>query len=344
MKLSSLAEILDARLNGDGDVNVLAVASLQEAGPADVAFLADARYARLVAKTNAAAVIVSEDFDGSAAATLLVVKDIDEAQEILLQAFAPPPDLPEPGIDKTACVAKTAQIPENVRIGPHAVIGEGAVIGAATIIGPGCVLGRDVQIGKGCRLWPNVVINQRCVLGDRVVIHANSTIGTDGFGYHTVDGEHRKRTHIGTVVIEDDVEIGANSCIDRARVGCTRIGRGTKIDNLVMVAHNVKIGPHCLMAAQSGIAGSSELGHHVVLAGAAGVIDHVKIGDGAMIGAKSVVISDVEPGEKVFGTPAQTVRTFFRQFSLIQKLPEMARELKSLGKRIGKDATTKNDS
>ncbi|MFC1783818.1 UDP-3-O-(3-hydroxymyristoyl)glucosamine N-acyltransferase, partial [Planctomycetota bacterium] len=189
-----------------------------------------------------------------------------------------------------------------------------------------------------------VVINARCVLGDNVIIHANSTIGTDGFGYRLVEGKHRKIPHIGVVVIEDDVEIGANSCVDRAKFGKTLIGRGTKIDNLVQIAHNVQIGEHSIIAGQSGVGGSSRLGKYVVLGGQCGVSDHVNIGDGVMAGAQCGMQWDVEPGAQIVGTPYRPVKTFFREFSLIKKLPETVKEIKRLRKQVEDIGSPKDDS
>jgi UDP-3-O-[3-hydroxymyristoyl] glucosamine N-acyltransferase len=208
------------------------------------------------------------------------------------------------------------------------------------------VLGRDVEVGDNCHLWPNVVINYNCRIGNNVIIHANSTIGTDGFGYRLRDGRYRKVAHIGTVVIEDDVEIGANSCVDRAKIGQTVIGRGTKIDNLVMIAHNVKVGQNCIIVSQTGIAGSSELGNYVVLAGQSGVCDHVKIGDQVMLAAKSGISTGarIEAKARLAGMPAQDFVKFYRELSLIHKLPEMAKELKRITKQLNESTTTKDNS
>jgi len=343
MKLSELAKRLKARLQGDGEVSVQQIASLHEAGPNDISFVSDVRYARQVCQTKAAAVVVPEDFDEPANTAILFVADVNEAMEQLLSVFAPPPDKPEVGVHPLACVDPSVKLAKDVAVGASAVIGPGASLGEGSVISAGCVIGRSVRIGKNCHLWPNVVINQNCILGNNVTIHANSTIGMDGFGYRMVAGRHRKIPHIGIVVIEDDVEIGANSCVDRAKFGRTVVGQGTKIDNLVQIAHNVRIGQNCILAAQVGMAGSSELGNYVVFGGQVGVGDHVKVGDGVMAGARAALVHDVEPGAKVMGFPAQSFRDFYRGISLVRKLPEIVREIKQLRKQISNDAAETKD-
>jgi len=343
MKLAQLAEKIGARLVGDGNAEVKAVASLQQAGAGEVSFVGNLRHAGLVSQTQAQAVIVPQDFKTPSSAALLYVADVDAALEKALQVFAPPMDSVPVGVHPCAQVSPSAALAAEVAIGANVVIGENASIANGTVISPGCVIGRDVRIGKNCYLWPNVVINWGCVLGNNVIIHANSTIGTDGFGYRLVDGRHHKIPHIGTVLIEDDVEIGANSCVDRAKFGRTVVGRGTKIDNLVMIAHNVRIGEHCIIIAQTGIAGSSRLGNYVILAGQCGISNHVNIGDRAMIGAKSGIFGDVEEGAKVMGIPARSFTQFYRDVSWVARLPEIAKEIKKLQKQIDKDAGTKNN-
>jgi len=343
MKLMDLAQQLGARLVGDGQKAVTSVASLQEAGPENISFLADARHAEQMERTQAGAVIVARDFQGSSRSALLYVENVDEALEKLLLSFAPEPDVPAAGIHPSAQVAPDAQVGQQAAIGPNVVIGSGTQIGSHTVISAGCVLGRNVRIGSHCYLGPNVVVNWGCILGNRVLIHGNSTIGTDGFGYRLVNGRHRKVPHVGIVVIEDEVEIGANACVDRAKFGRTLIGRGTKIDNLVQIAHNVKIGENCIIVSQTGIAGSTELGKYVVLGGQCGIRDNIKIGDGVMAAATTAVDRDIEAGAKIVGSPARPFREFFRELSFIQKLPEMAKEIKALRKDIEKHAGTKDN-
>ncbi|MCP4707431.1 MAG: UDP-3-O-(3-hydroxymyristoyl)glucosamine N-acyltransferase, partial [Planctomycetes bacterium] len=266
-----------------------------------------------------------EGFDSETPATLLLVTDVNQALEQVLSLFTPPPDLPPVGIDPAAHIAKTACIGKDVSIGPCAIISEQAEVGGGTVISAGCYIGSHAKIGADCVLAPNVVIGTRCEIGNNVIIHANTTIGTDGFGYRVVDGKHKKILHIGNVVIEDEVEIGSNSCVDRAKFGKTVVGKGTKIDNLVQIAHNVQIGENCIIVAQVGIAGSSRLGNYVVLAGQAGVADHVSVGEGVVVAAQSALHRDVEPGAKVAGSPYRPAKAFFRELMLLEKLPEMSK-------------------
>ncbi len=343
MKISEIAEQTDASmqpLSADQDIEISSIAALDKAAADDVSFLTNSRYADLLVDTKAAAVLVPSDFEHEhsqdVSAILLRVDDVNVALEKLLEMFAFEPDFPAVGVHSSANIDDTAKLGNDVAIGANVVIGAGVRIGDGTVISPGCVIGRDVQVGRDCVLWANVVVNCGCILGDSVVIHPNSTIGADGFGYRMVGGVHRKIPHIGRVVIEDNVEIGANSCIDRAKFGITRVGSGSKIDNLVQIAHNVQIGNNCIIVAQAGIAGSCELGNYVVLAGQCGLRDHLKLGDGAMVGPLSGLDRDAPPGAKMLGTPAREYGTFFRQLSFIQKLPDMARELKKLRKLVEK--------
>ena len=344
MKLVELAGHIGARVTGDGETLVTAIASLTEAGDTDISFLSEIRYADQVAQSKAGAVIVPEGFDGATSANLLLVADVNEALEQVLTLFAPPPDFPPTGIDPTARIAETAVLGEHVAIGPYVVISDQAEVGEDTVIAAGCYIGSKVKIGRDCFLAPNVVIGTRCEIGNNVIIHANTTIGTDGFGYRLVNGKHQKIPHIGIVVIEDDVEIGSNSCVDRAKFGKTIIGRGTKIDNLVQIAHNVHIGENCIIVAQVGIGGSCRLGNYVIIAGQVAVKEHTAIGDGAIAGAQCGVISDVEPGARVLGSPSRPLKSFFREVALMAKLPEMAKEIKRLRKQLDEIGNSKDDS
>ncbi|MCP4712364.1 MAG: UDP-3-O-(3-hydroxymyristoyl)glucosamine N-acyltransferase [Planctomycetes bacterium] len=344
MKLAELAGHIGAQIKGDGEVSVTAVASLTEASETELSFISEKRYASQVVQSKAAAIIVAEDFDGETSAALLLVADVNLALEQVLSLFAPPPDLPSSGIDLTAHIAETVRLGEKVAIGPRAVISDQVEIGEGSYISAGCYLGANVKIGRNCVLAPNVTIRARCELGNNVIINANSSIGTDGFGYRAVDGKHQKIPHIGIVVIEDDVEIGSNSCVDRAKFGKTIIGRGTKIDNLVQIAHNVHIGENCIIVAQVGIAGSCRLGNYVIIGGQVAVKEHTTIGDGAMAGAQCGVISDVEPGARVLGSPSRPIKSFFREVALTEKLPEMAKEIKRLRKQLDGLGNSKDNS
>jgi UDP-3-O-[3-hydroxymyristoyl] glucosamine N-acyltransferase len=223
-----------------------------------------------------------------------------------------------------------------VAVGPFACVGRNAHIGGGTVIHNGASIGDDVTIGQDCQIFPNVVIRERITIGNRVIIHAGSILGTDGFGYRWNGTEHVKIPQIGTVVIEDDVEIGSGTCIDRAKFGATRIGRGTKIDNLVQIGHNVQTGPHCIIVGQCGIAGSARLGAGVVLGGQSAVKDHIVIGDGAMAAACSGILADVKPGEIVSGAPAFPHRQSLREQGALRELPELRVTVRKLEKELAR--------
>ncbi len=344
MKLSEIAAHIEARLEGSGDAEIRSIASLTEAEPGEISFLTENRYTEQAAASQATAIIVPDDFDGDLKAARLHVKDVNDALEQILVLFGPRDAKTPRGVHPSADIAESAVVGKDVSVGAYVVIGEGVTVGDGSTISAGCILASNVRIGSNCYLAPNVVIRWGCVVGNRVIIHANSTIGTDGFGYRLIEGQHRKIPHIGIVVIEDEVEIGANSCVDRAKIGKTVVGRGSKIDNLVQIAHNVQIGRHCIIVSQAGIAGSSQLGDYVVLAGQVGVSDHVKLGDGVMAGAQCGIMSEVEAGAKIIGTPHRPVRSFFREQALVHKLPDMAQEIKQLRKQLQTRGSTKNHS
>ena len=253
--LAEIAKWVDGVVRGDASTRISGVNGVQEAGPADITWLAHDKYLPQLRSSKAGAVLVPEQF-GETTMPAVLCPNPAAAIITILGRFAPPIPRPAAGIHPSVIIASSAQIEGNVSIGPQAVIGERAQVGEGCTLHAGVFIGEDVVLGRGCELWPNVVIRERCTLGHRVVVHPDSTIGADGFGYQFLNGRHVKIPQIGTVRIEDDVEIGANSCIDRAKCGATVIGRGTKIDNLVQVAHNVQIGPDCMIVAQTGIAGS----------------------------------------------------------------------------------------
>ncbi len=336
MLLSKIAEKIGISTDA-GDLEITAVNSLDKAVEGEITFLTDISFSSKLSTTSASAVIVPADFSSvDIDAVLLPVDNIDDAMEKLLLLFAP--QLPAPKILRhpNAVIDPNAILGDNVSVGPGAVIEQGVEIGVGTVIGAGCIIASNVKIGNNCLLWPNVVINHCCVLGNGVEIHANSTIGTMGFGYRTEDGQHKRIPHIGNVVIEDNVEIGANSCVDRAKIGSTVIGAGTKIDNLVQIAHNVQIGPNCIIVSQAGIAGSTELGKYVVLAGQAGLADHCIIEDFAQVGPRAATMKGqiVPSGAKVLGAPAQDANEVMRQIAMVKKLPELVRDFKKLSRNM----------
>jgi len=331
-----LAKRIGAELVGSPagrDVKIESVGPVEAAGPGQVTFVTDRRHRAALKKSGASAVILAEPLDDFARPQL-IVKNVDAALIVVLEIFAPKLKPAPEGIDPTAKVGSEIKLGAHVSIGPGVVISDRVQIGQNTVIGSGCKIGEGSSIGANCRLDSNVVIYHNCRLGNNVIIQANTTIGSVGFGYSYIDGAHRLVPHNGGVVIEDFVEIGANCCVDRAKFGNTTIGAGTKIDNLVQIAHNVVIGKCCLIAAQVGISGSCKLGDGVRLGGQAGLADNVEIGAGTMVGAQAGVVSDVEPGQKVAWTPAIDRRKALRVLNLTMRLPELAEQLKQLSKRV----------
>lgn len=337
MSLARLAESIGARLIGDADRSVRGVAGLDFASLDQITFVADPKYVSRLGASKAAAAIV-RDYVQGIQMTQLVVDDVDRALVEALSLFAKQYEVCAEGVDPTARIGNDVSLGSGVGIGPHVVIGDGAIIGDGTFIAAGCTVGPKTRIGAACRLYPGVAVYDDCRIGSHVVIQANSVIGSIGFGYTSVEGAPRLVPHVGNVEIGDFVEIGANTCVDRAKFGSTRIGAGTKIDNLVQVAHNVQIGRCCLIAGMSGIAGSCRLGDGVVLGGQVGVRDHVSIGDGAMVGGKSFVMKDIAPGEKVFGYPALEKGKSLRIMHAAQRLPEMVSRLGKLEQGVRQQA------
>ena len=345
LTVAQLAERLGAKLAGEADgVDRLigSVGPVDAAGAGEVTFLTNDKHKAALAGSGAGAVIVGERLDGSDKPQL-VVENVDAALIEALTIFAPELKPARQGIDPTAQVADDAKIGPGVSVGPGVVIADGVEIGENSVIAGGCKIGENTSIGANCRLDSNVVIYHNCRLGKNVIVQANSTIGATGFGYSFIDGSHRLIPHNGAVVMEDFVEIGANCCIDRAKFGNTVIGAGTKIDNLVQIGHNVVMGKCCLIASLVGISGSCKLGDGVVLGGQVGLADNIEIGSGAMIGAKGGVMKDVEAGQKMIGAPALEQREAFRIMSLTMRLPELAKQLKQLGKRMESLEAAKDD-
>lgn len=334
LTVSQLAQSLGAELVGSGAETITSVGPLQTADSHTVTFVTDKKRLADVKTSKAGAVIVGGRVD-DCDKPQIVVKNVNAALIETLKIFAPKLTPTAAGIDDNAKVAKSVKIGQGVSIGPNAVIDENAEIGDSTVIASGCRIGENTKVGKNCRFDSNVVVYHNCVIGNNVIIQANSTIGSTGFGYYFIDGAHRLIPHNGKVVIEDFVEIGANSCVDRAKFGETRIGAGTKIDNLVQIAHNVIMGKCCLLAGQAGIAGSVKLGDGVVLGGQAGIIDNLDVAAGARAGARACIFHSItEPGQQVFGSPALDKAEALRIFALNRRLPEMTEQLRQLRKKI----------
>lgn len=332
--LGELKELLGATLRGgEAGTVIRGIASVEAAQDGDITWVSEARYAAQVARSKASAVVIDEK-SGATPMPALVVRDPAYAALKLLARFEIPQERPAVGVHPTAVVATDAVVDAAAAVGARAWIGSGAKIGAGTRIHPGVFVGSQVQIGRDCELWPNVYVADRTRMGDRVVIKPGAVIGSDGFGFLFRDGGHRRIPQIGIVVLEDDVEIGANACIDRAKFSRTVIGRGTKIDNLSQVAHNCSVGPHCILVAQTGISGSVTLGAGVVVAGQGGTVHDVRVADGVVIGAQSVVTKDIETKGKYLGNPAQPAMQEQRQQAAVRRLPELLTLVRQLTERV----------
>ena len=336
-RLIDLAERLGGRVVGDPERRVSGVASLERAEPEDLSFLTDARHRREAQRSRAGALIVAPDGEGlrSATRSVLVVEDPELARNRVLEIFHPPRKL-VPGVHPTAVVDPEALVSAEAEVGPFAVIGAGSVVAAGARVGAHTVVGRDCHVGIGSVLYPHVVLYDGTRLGRRVVIHSGAVLGADGFGYTSRSDGHRKVPQVGALWVEDDVEIGAVSALDRATLGITRVGAGTKIDNLVQVGHNVEIGRGAILCGQSGIAGSARLGDGVVLAGQAGVGGHIELGDRVKVGAASAAVKPVSAGTVVSATvPAMEIGRWRRLVALIGRLDEIYRRLRALEDRAG---------
>lgn len=328
-----LADHLKAELEGDPGVQVRGAAPLDAAGPGDLSFLARRKYLPYLGDTRAAAVIVAREMgelsERPADSALLWVDDahraLAEALNLLYDEEAT-----EPEIASSAVIASNAELGEDVGIGANSVVGQGVRLEDGVRVGAGCVIGEGCHVGSDSLLRDHVTLYPDTRIGERCIIHSGARIGVDGFGYVQTDAGHRKVPQVGRCVIEDDVEIGANTTIDRGSVGETRVGAGTKIDNLVHIAHNVRIGRGCIIVAQVGIAGSTRIGDGVALAGQVGLIGHLDIGDRAQIAAKSGVSRDVPPGEIWFGNPARERMGMMRAQAAFLKLPDLMRRLRRI--------------
>ncbi|MGH7215388.1 MAG: UDP-3-O-(3-hydroxymyristoyl)glucosamine N-acyltransferase [Tepidisphaeraceae bacterium] len=317
MRLDELAKAIGAELVGDdGATHVCSCATLEDAAPGQIGFLANAKYAPQLNDTKASAVIVAPGVKNDRVA-LLKTKDPYYAFAQAVVALHGQRKHPHAGVHPKA------------HVDPSATIGQGTIVYPGAFVGPGAKLGRD------CILYPNAVVYDDCVLGDHVILQAGAVIGADGFGYATHKGEHHKIPQVGNVVLEDDVEVGANSAIDRAALGSTVIGRGTKIDNLVTIGHGARVGPFGMIVAQCGIAGSARLGHHVTIAGQVGVAGHLNIGNAVTIGAQSGVMFDLDDQTTVVGTPAMPAQKARRVYQIFTELPELKDRVKKLEEAVG---------
>lgn len=337
-RLAELAELVGGRIEGDPEHVVEAIRTLDAAGPRDLSFLTHPRYRAQALASAAGALLVGPDFPPelrSGGRHLLIAGEPPLALARLMERLGPAAEPPEPGVHPTAVVAPGCSVDPTAHVGPYAVLGAGSRIGAAAAVHALVVVGRDCVVGERAVLHPHAVLYDRTEVGPGSVVHAGAVLGSDGFGYATQGGVHHKVPQLGRVVVEGDVEIGANSTLDRATLGETRIGAGSKIDNLVQVGHNVQVGKHCILCGQAGIAGSAHLGDYVVLAGQAGVSGHIELGQGAQVAAKSAALGPVPAGGKVAGIPAVELRRWKRQIVMINRLEEMSRRLRALERKVG---------
>ncbi|MES2569727.1 MAG: UDP-3-O-(3-hydroxymyristoyl)glucosamine N-acyltransferase [Verrucomicrobiota bacterium] len=309
---------------------VTGATAIAEAGPEDVTFFGNLKYLPALKKCRAAAVLVPLDFTEEIVPIAIRVENPTLAFSLLVERFLPEPIAFPRGVHPTAVIAPGVKLGENVSIQAHVVIEEGAAIGSGTLVGAGSYIGHEVTIGVACHIAPRVTVGARSRIGSRVILHSGVVIGSDGFGFEFSNGRHVKIPQVGIVQIDDDVEIGANSSIDRARFGRTWIGEGTKIDNLVQIAHNVVIGKHCLIAAQSAVAGSARIGNYVTLAGQTAVVGHVEVADQVVVAARGAVSKDILTKEVLWGAPAIPIREAKEQLAMIRRLPKMAERIKRL--------------
>jgi UDP-3-O-[3-hydroxymyristoyl] glucosamine N-acyltransferase len=332
--LKEIAEIIGGEVIGPADLEITGFSGIEEARPGDIAFLSNPKYAPFLEKTGASAVITSPQVSPPKRAALIRVENPSLAFTQVVQLFGENKARHPRGIHPAAAVSPGASLGKNVTVGAYAVIEDGASVGDDTIVYSGCYIGYGAKIGARCLLYPNVTVREDIVIGDRVIIHSGTVVGSDGFGYVTVKGAHHKIPQTGTVVIGDEVEIGANVTIDRARFDKTVIGSGTKIDNLVQVAHNVNVGSNVLLIAQAGISGSTRIGAGAIIAGQAGLAGHIVIGEGAIVTAQAGVSKSVPPGTMVSGYPAREFMSTQRINACAQNLPKLTKTVAELKKKI----------
>ncbi len=330
--LAELARLVEGDVEGDSSIQIFGISSIEDARVGDVTYAESSRFLTTAARSAASAVIVPHQAPAMTK-PMIRVKNPRFAFAQMLRLFAPEPKVYQ-GIHPTAIIADSSHIGQNVSVHAQAIIGENCSIGDNVVIYPFTYIGNDVIIGPNSVVYPHVVLHDGTELGSNVVVHSGSVLGTDGFGYMFIEDRHYKIPQIGRVIIGDDVEIGSNVTIDKARTGSTRIGRGTKIDNLVHIAHNCTIGEHCVIVAQVGISGSCEIGDGVILAGQVGVKDHITIGAGAIVGAKTGVLSDIPAGAFVSGPYARPHQQEMRLNVHLSRLPEMNQQMKSMERRL----------
>lgn len=331
-RLSEVAELVGGTVEGDPDREIDALRPLDTAGPRDLSFLTNPRYRRQAVESGAGALLVDPGCR-EIQKDLVIVEDPYFSLKTLLGLFEQRSE-PAPGVHPTAIVEEGAEIATSASVGAYVVVGRDSRIGEGVTLHPHVVIGMKCTVGEDAILYPRVVLYDHCEVGDRCILHSGVVIGSDGFGYALHEGRHEKLPHIGRVVVEEDVEIGANTTVDRGLLDETRLGAGTKIDNLVQVAHNVRLGRGCILVSQSGLSGSTRLGNGVVMAGQSGAAGHLELGDGAQVAAKSAVFKSVPSGKTVAGIPAGDAAGWRRQQALTRRLAELFRRLRALESKI----------
>jgi len=334
MKLSELAQILSGEVEGE-DLEITGVNTLAEAVPGQISFLSNTRYAKLLSSTQASAVILDRK-QPHPGIPVIRTDDPYAATMITVKIFYPRPDPVITGVHKSAVISDSAQIGKDIGIAAGVVIGDKVKIGHRVAIGANAVIEDNCEIGDDTRIHAGVVIRHGCKVGKRVIIHPGAVIGAEGFGFAPVEGRFEKIPQVGIVIIDDDADIGANTCIDRAFLGATRIGKGVKLDNLIQIGHNVEVGDHTVIAGQTGISGSTKVGRGVMMGGQVGIVGHIEIHDGAKIGAQSGVTKDVPPGVTVFGYPARPIMETKRIEASLKKLPELVQKLNKLESSVNR--------
>jgi len=333
MKIKEIARLVGGEICGDGSVCITGIAGIREAGPGDITFVANKKYENLIKSTKASAAVVSKDIADSPI-TLIRVDNPDLAFAQVVDRFAPQQELYQRLVHPSAHIGENVKLGKNISICPNANVMDRASIGDNSIVCSAAYIGHESALGSDCIIYPNVVIRERVTIGNRCIIHSGAVIGADGFGFTTVNGKHRKIPQIGTVVIEDDVEIGANVTIDRARFDTTRIKKGTKIDNLVQIAHNVTIGENSIVISLSAVAGSTRVGNNCIVAGQVGVDGHLNIGNNVVIASRAGVTKNVPDNVVISGFPAQSHDRELRQQVCVRRLPGLIKKIHALEERI----------
>ena len=337
MKFSAkqIAEFIQGTIVGDENATVHTFAKIEEGIPGAISFLSNPKYTSYIYDTQSSIVLVNKDFEPEREIKATLIK-VDNAYESLakLMTLYEQSHPKRTGIDPLAYVAPTAKIGENVYLAPFACVGDHAEVGDNTELHPHATVGRNAKVGKNCILYTNSNVYHDCIVGDNCILHSGSVIGADGFGFAPTPNGYDKIPQIGIAILEDDVEIGANSCVDRATMGATIIRKGVKLDNLIQVAHNVEIGSNTVIASQTGIAGSTKVGEWCMFGGQVGIAGHIKIGDKVNLGAQSGVPGSIKSGQSLIGTPPIEMKNFFKSSAVFKKLPEMYMELNNLKKEL----------